>query len=147
MNSDFTALRLNVIPNDISCCIWYITQKDSFTGFILETLCLNAWGSNPDSASKRKKILQIVFLSGRKMDGGRTLTITGKCIADTQDVKEGKGPIRNRKTSTDQTTFDTVRDGTMGSFDRSILRRRISTSRIDRIIVTCKEISDIRISV
>ena len=147
MDSNFTALRLNVMPNDISCCMWDISKKDSFTGFILETLCLNAWRSDPDSASKYTEILQIVFLSGRKMDGGGTLTITRKCIPNTQDVKESEWPICNQKTSTNQTTFDTVRDSTMGSFFRTILQRRISTSRIDCIIVTCEEIPDTRIAV
>ena len=147
MDSYFTLLRFNILPNDISYCMWYITKKNFFTSIILETLCLNAWRSNPDSASKRTKIPHIIFLFSRKMDGGGTLTITGKCIADTQDVKEGKGPIRNWKTSTNQTTFDTVKDSTMGAFDGTIFQRRISTSRIDCIIVTCEEIADIGISV
>ena len=81
------------------------------------------------------------------MDRGGTLAITWKCIPDTQDMKEDKGPIRNWKVSTNQTTFDTVRDGKMGSFDRTVLQGRISTSRIDCIFVACEEISDIRISV
>ena len=124
--------------------MWYITKKDTFTGFILETLCLNAWRTDPDSATKRTKILevvflssrkmdgggtltisrevlQVVFLSSRKMDGGGTLTISREGISDTQDVKERKGPISNRRTSTNQTTFDTIRDCTLGLFDMTIL--------------------------
>ena len=66
MDSYFTTLRLDIIPNDISCGMWDITKKNTFTGFVLEPLCLDAWCTDPDSANKSTKILEVVFFSVKR---------------------------------------------------------------------------------
>ena len=77
-----------------------MSKEDTFSGFVLETLCLKTWHLKSNLASKCTEVLQIVFLSSREVDRGRALAITRKCILDAQDMKKSERPICYRETST-----------------------------------------------
>ena len=100
VNCNFTSLRLDVIPNDILYGMCTISKENTFSIFVLEPFCVNSCNADPNSTAKSTEILEVVFLSYRQMNSGRTLSITKQCIVDTQNMKKGKGPVGNVKAST-----------------------------------------------
>ena len=147
VNSNFTALRLNVLSNDILCGTCDISKGNTFSTFILDPLWLNSWIADPNFTANSTDILKIVFLSGRQINKGRTLSISRKCISDTQDMKKCKGPVGNGKSSTNQATYDVIGDGTMSTFNRTILWWRIKTGRKDFVLVLLEKVLDFWISI
>ena len=56
----------------------------------------------------QRKISFLVFLPGRQMNRGITLSISRKCVLDTQDMKQGKRTVCGEKSNTNQTTFHAI---------------------------------------
>ena len=149
VNSNFTPLRLDIVPNDVLCGMWDISKEATFSSFILKPLLLEFLEYGPKLNSQKHGDSLGCLSSGRQMNMGRTLSVSRKCILDMllQDMKESRGLVCNGKSSTNQTTFDTIEDSTMRTFDRSNLGQRIRTGRKKLVPVLFEKVSDFEVSI
>ena len=65
INSNFTSLRFNVIPDDMSCGVRDITKEDTFSSFFFEPIYLEFCSADPNSTAKSTEILEVVFFFGQ----------------------------------------------------------------------------------
>ena len=127
-------------------CVWGTKPRK----FPLTMLCLNLADLLPrgriHTLHPNVQNPEKIFLSGSLKDSRGILSIHGHGIWDLDVMKEGIWPELDIESSTNKKGSNMITDSLMSVFNRNILVRWISTSRVNFIVMISKDVEDVRIS-
>ena len=139
MVSNFDALGFNIISKKIFERAGQKTKKDAFARMVLEFTPTGSWWFNPNATTKRAECSKVWLGSMAAFVCRGGIVLARKGILDAQVVMEGIGPKAGVKASTREHSVESITNGLIGAFDRSILVGTVGSSSANGIAKLLKK--------
>ena len=147
MLGDLDTLSLGIIPEDVLGGTREETKEDALARRSAKLGRASTWRTDPNTATKRMKLREIVLFASGEFDGRRLATTWRDGILNTEVMMESVRPELDRKVCTMKHSTKGVCDGKVSTFHRSVLVGRIGTSRLDLVDKLAEEMVDFRITI